>query len=102
MNLVISIGIRKKQVIYISFVIKRNFMMICNEVIKEYLDNADIKYDEEELKEVIDYQNLVIPHFKSEETIEHHFNYNIPEYFDTYFSEKRRGLTNKPSGYDIN
>ena len=75
---------------------KEEFYDDMYEVIKEYLDNADIKYDEEELKEVIDYQNLVIPHFKSEETIEHHFNYNIPEYFDTYFSEKRRGLTNKP------
>lgn len=75
---------------------KEEFYDDMYEVIKEYLDNADIKYDEEELKEVIDYQNLVIPHFKSEEPIEHHFNYNIPEYFDTYFSEKRRGLTNKP------
>jgi putative methyltransferase len=65
-------------------------------VVREYLDAIGIKYDEEELKEVIDYQNLAIPHFKSEETIEHHFNYNIPEYFDTYFSEKPSGLTNIP------
>jgi len=75
---------------------KEEFYDDMYEVIKEYLDNADIKYDEEELKEVIDYQNLVIPHFNSEERLEYFFKHNIPEYFETYFSEKRSGLTNKP------
>ena len=39
---------------------------------------------------------MVIPHFKPERTLEYHFKYNIPEYFDTYFSENGNGLLNKP------
>lgn len=87
----------QEEACYLNIICKKEdfYEEICV-VVREYLDAMGIRYDAEELKEVIDYQNLVIPHFKSEETIEHHFNRNIPEYFDTYFSEKPSRLTNKP------
>ncbi len=75
---------------------KEYFYDELHEVMKEYLGSMDIEYDEEELKEVIDYQRLVIPHFKSEGDMKYHFKHNIPEYFDTYFSENRSELIRKP------
>ena len=47
------------------------------------------------LKEVIEYQKARIPHFLYPEKQEYSFKYNIPEYFDKYFTN-RCELTESP------
>ena len=60
------------------------------ELAKEYLDTIGVHYDEEELKEVVAYQKARVPDYKALKKQKYYFNYNIPEYFDTYFLVDQR------------
>lgn len=71
-------------------------------VLKEYLESNGVSYADDELKEVVTYQNAIIPDFNPIERKEIYFTYNIPEYFDAYFSGDRKCLMMKPQVLVLN
>lgn len=75
---------------------KESFYNEMYELAKEYLDSIGADYDEEELKEVVEYQKARVPDYKSFKKEKYYFKYNIPEYFDTYFLEDQRSLSKIP------
>jgi len=64
-------------------------------VTTQYLEAAGLPHDREELAEVVRYQDAVVPHFDDQQT-RYSFQYNIPEYFDRYFSKERVALARRP------
>lgn len=65
------------------------------EITKEFLKLNNKQFGEEELREVIRYQEIRIPDYKPLSEKEFHFKYNIPEYFATFHTNKV-GLLKKP------
>jgi len=65
-------------------------------VIKEFLEDQNIKYDEKEIWDVVLYQKARTPNYKPLETTKYHFDYNIPEYFENYFLKDRSELLKNP------
>lgn len=57
----------------------------------KYLDLTKTNYDEQEVNEVVEYQKLRIPRhcLSSEQKQPFTFQYNIPAYFENYFSDNR-------------
>lgn len=51
----------------------------------EFLNKMDIPYDNAELAEVVQYQRVRIPSCHPPTITEWGFNFNFPEYFETYF-----------------
>jgi len=64
------------------------------EIVKELLNKKKICFDEEELKEVIQYQKIRIPNYKNPKQKEYEFKYNVGDYFDKFFTKKIK-LINK-------
>lgn len=62
----------------------------------EFLDSMGAECDEEELKEVIEYQKIRISDYKPLKRQKYYFKRNIPEYFDTFFLDERRALSKTP------
>lgn len=56
-------------------------------LIKQYLSESGIQFDENELKEAIDYQRALIPNMTGETPRTHMFSFNFPEYFEFLFTE---------------
>ena len=75
---------------------KNQFYSEMFELVKEFLASIDAEYDEEELKEVVRYQQVRFPDYYPIKTQKYDFTYNIPEYFDTYFHENHCQLTKVP------
>jgi hypothetical protein len=67
-----------------------------HEIINEYLDSNGIKHDDEELEEIITYQKVRVPSYEHPKITAHHFDRNIPEYFDNYFLGRQHGLSRAP------
>jgi hypothetical protein len=55
-------------------------------VVRQYLDSEDVAYDDQEVSEVVRYQQLRIPSATSEGSRIEQFLFNVPEYFDHLFS----------------
>jgi len=71
---------------------KEKFYGELEEVVKEFLDSNGIKYEAEEIEEIIEYQKARTPQYaplKFKDTV---FKYNVAEYFESYFSALRPGL----------
>lgn len=68
------------------------------DIIVGLLDKNLIKYDMEEIKDVIKFQSALIPEYDPVGQREYNFTYNIPEYFDTFFSDERTPLLRKSQG----
>jgi len=75
---------------------KESFYNEMYEVTKEYLESIGVDYNDEELKEVVEYQKARVSNYMSIEKQEYYFKHNIPEYFDTYFLEARSSLSEIP------
>ena len=57
-------------------------------VVSDMLQRRGITFDPEELAEVIRYQSLRTPRRVAAETVaQHRFAFNLPEYFDAYFTD---------------
>ena len=77
---------------------KHRFYSEMFELVKEYLKKIGADFDEEELREVVKYQEARFPGYKLFNTVEHQFDfqYNIPEYFEKYFHADRVKLMKTP------
>lgn len=64
-----------------------------------HLNNKD--FDEEELQEVIKYQEARTPDYKPLIEKKFFFNYNIPEYFDTFHFKDRSKLLRTPQVMEL-
>jgi len=58
------------------------------EVTKEFLSSRGQKFDEDEIKEIFEYQKARTPSYKPLPKTKIHFEYNSPEYFERYFDKK--------------
>ncbi|MFA6091896.1 MAG: cobalamin-dependent protein [Elusimicrobiota bacterium] len=74
---------------------KEDFYRELLELVAGYLDEQGIAYDRAELGEAMRYQEAMIPGLAPEDR-EHSFEYNMPEYFEAYFSESRAEPAKRP------
>jgi len=63
---------------------------------KKFLNEGDKSFDEDKLKEVFKYQNARIPSYSSLPEKEYNFEYNVPEYFESFLNGKNIEIQNKP------
>lgn len=77
---------------------KEQFYHEIHESIVKFLEIKLVKMDLDEIKDVVEYQKALIAEYDTLKRSEYHFSYNIPEYFDTYFGDKRTPITRKPQG----
>jgi len=76
---------------------KHRFYEEMFELVKEFLLKRGCAVNEDELKEVVKYQEARFPDYKPlEASREYHFQFNVPEYFDKYFRAERVKLSNIP------
>ena len=75
-------------------------------VIRQYLDSENVAYDDQEVSEVVRYQQLRIPSATSAGSHTEQFLFNVPEYFDHLFStatiplkRERQRMITKPIDY---
>lgn len=68
---------------------KEKFYEDIYEMVRKYIEDMKISYNDDELGEVINYQKAMIPDFNPIEKKEYYFEYNLPEYFNNYFSRER-------------
>ena len=65
------------------------------DVLRDYLIENGISYDEEELAEAVQYQRMRIPVYQPPVIKEFKFQFNFPEYFDTCFRTDAKRLERK-------
>ena len=74
---------------------KKKFYQELFELIKEYLKSKNKEINEKELLDIIKYQEFTIQNYKPIEKREINFEYNIPEYFGTFFNNDKKELLKK-------
>lgn len=65
-------------------------------LVREFMGDRGIAFDEDELEEVIQYQRLRIPTYYSSKITKRQFNFNVPEYCETCFQDDAQPLVRKP------
>ncbi len=77
---------------------KNRFYNEMFEMVKEFLQSIGAEIYEEELREVVKYQEARFPDYKPLDSMpqEFEFQYNVPEYFEKYFHVDRVKLTRTP------
>tara|TARA_B100000315_G_C14327158_1_gene473578 strand:- start:142 stop:747 length:606 start_codon:yes stop_codon:yes gene_type:complete len=70
-------------------------------IAKDFLSANGKKFDEEELREVIKYQEALIPRFPNPGQTTFDFAYNVPEYMANFFDDNKPELSRKKQSLEI-
>jgi len=86
-----------EEVLYFNFAnFKDKFYDEFPAILKEFLEKRGIKYPEEEIKEVVEYQRMRTPQYYPLKNYQRVFEYNVGSYFDKCFSNKKNKLSKVP------
>ena len=66
------------------------------DMVRSFLRDTHVEFDDTQLIEAVQYQRMRIASHEVPEVIDHRFNYNFPEYFETCFRSDSAPLTSKP------
>jgi hypothetical protein len=75
---------------------KEGFYREFEKLVSDFLAARKIDFDPKELDEVFAYQKALIPEFFAPSRREFDFSWNVPEYFETFFSDKPALFVRKP------
>ena len=85
---------------YLKLSLEDKFFDEIYEVIQTFLNEKNIQYNKEELKEVCEYQKLRVPSLYKK-PLSYKFNFNIPEYFDNIFEDTKTLLIPKQQTAEV-